>query len=438
MNMITYIIDKSESEPVYIQIYNQMKSDIESGKIQNGEKLPSKRTFAANLGVSIITVENAYAQLAAEGYIRSVPKKGYFAEKIAAPLSEKTVKKKTEELKSSAQQFPENDKFPFALWARLMREELSVNQKKLLVRPPGQGVYELREAISEHLKSFRNMNVSPDRIVIGAGTEYLYLLINVLFGGNYVFGIEDPGYRKISDIYRSINIRCEFIPMLENGIDTDFLKSRKIDIVHISPSHHFPTGTVTSIGKRYALLEWASESPDRYIIEDDYDSELRLSGKPVPSMFSIDAIDKVIYMNTFSRSLSSTIRISYMILPESLMSKFSSKLSLYSCTVSNFEQYTLARFISEGYFEKHINRMRKYYRECRDNTIERLKKCCSEYEITISGEDAGLHCVVNFNTDKTDEDMLERLREYGFKARSVSEFYCSRDSECDHSFIIYY
>lgn len=436
--MITYLIDKSESEPVYIQIYNQMKSDIESGKIQFGEKLPSKRTFAANLGVSIITVENAYAQLAAEGYIRSVPKKGFFAEKVTAHLSEKNVKKKTEDQNSSVQQFPENDKFPFALWARLMREELSVNQKKLLIRPPGQGVYELREAISNHLKSFRNMDVSPDMIIIGAGTEYLYLLINILFGGNYIFGIEDPGYRKISDIYRSLNIRCEFIPVLENGIDTDCLRSRKIDIVHISPSHHFPTGTVTSIGKRYALLEWASESPDRFIIEDDYDSELRLSGKPVPSMFSIDAIDKVIYMNTFSRSLSSTIRISYMVLPESLMKKFSSKLSLYSCTVSNFEQYTLARFISEGYFEKHINRMRKYYRECRDRTIEKLKNTYSADEITISGENAGLHCVVNFNNDKTDEDMLENLREYGFKARSVSEFYCSRDSVCDHSFIIYY
>ncbi len=274
-DMLTYLPDKSRSEPLYIQIYNQIKHDIETGIIKKDEKLPSKRSFSSHIDVSIITVENAYSQLLAEGYIRSLPKKGYFVQEVSVNKHEKAECKS--ENKTIHKEFsePENEQFPFSIWAKLMREELSNNQDKLLTKPPFEGVPELRTAIADHLKRFRNMNLSADQIIIGAGTEYLYLLINTLFGGKYTFGIEDPGYTKIVQIYKSQNISCEYIPIKEDGIDMDYLRKTKVDILHISPSHHFPTGVVTSIGKRYSLLEWASQFPERYIIEDDYDSEYR-------------------------------------------------------------------------------------------------------------------------------------------------------------------
>jgi hypothetical protein len=396
--MLSYELDNTRSEPLYVQIYEKIKDDIELGDIKQGEKLPSKRTFAAQLGVSIITVENAYNQLVDEGCIRSVPKKGYYARSIEKNIAVIVERELPCKVQSDENSDMENGLFPFTVWAKLMREELSSNQRKLLTNPPFEGAYELRNAIAEHLKRFRNIKVTPKQIIIGAGTEYLYMLINLLFGNNYIFGVEEPGYSKIADIYTNYNIKCEHIPMLDDGVDIDYLKSIKTDIIHISPSHHFPTGVITSIGKRYALLEWASQSLDRYIIEDDYDSEFRLSGKPVPSLFSIDVMDKVIYMNTFSKSLSSTIRISYMILPVTLLEKFRKKLGFYSCPVSTFEQYTLARFIDEGYFEKHINRMRVHYKRCRNHLFEQMKKFDIFRNAEVSGKNSGLHCVVKFDT----------------------------------------
>ena len=401
--MLTYEIDKTSIEPLYVQIYKKIKNSIECGTIKSGVKLPSKRSFAAQLGLSIITVENAYNQLIAEGYIRSVPKKGYFAETVVksvhlAETPEHIAKGSVSDEKSS-----ENEMFPFAVWAKLMREELSGNQRNLLTKPPFEGVYELRYAISEHLKQFRNITACPEQIIIGAGAEYLYMLMNILFGNSYIFAVEEPGYSKIAEIYANYGIKCERIPVMTDGIDVSYLKELKTDIIHISPSHHFPTGAITSVGKRYALLEWASQSPDRFIIEDDYDSEFRLSGKPIPSMYSIDVMDKVIYMNTFSKSLASTIRISYMVLPPSLLHKFKEKLGFCSCPVSTFEQYTLARFISEKYFEKHINRMRVHYKTCRSQLFERMKDHSIFNNSSISGENSGLHCVVKFETEHSDE-----------------------------------
>ena len=235
--------------------------------------------------------------------------------------------------------------FPFSIWTKLIKEVMAENSKELLSRSPSNGVYALREAIAGYLYQFRGMDVEPERIIIGAGTEYLYGLIIQLLGYDRCYAVEDPGYQKISRIYEAQNVTCKFVAMDESGINIEALEQSGADILHISPAHHFPTGLVTPISRRYELLSWASRQEERYIIEDEYDSEFRLVGKPVPTLESIDVGENVIYINTFSKSLSSTIRISYMVLPESLMKRYNEKLSFYACTVSNIEQYTLARFI---------------------------------------------------------------------------------------------
>lgn len=421
--MITYELDKSVSEPLYVQIYRRIKRDIETGAIKCDEKLPSKRHFAQNLGVSVITVENAYNQLVAEGYIRSVPQKGFFAEKLNANILSEKRGEGEKNVSVTQTEDEENKLFPFTVWAKLMREELSGNQSKLLKKPPFEGVFELRAAIARHLKQFRNITASPEQIIIGAGSEYLYMLMYILFGNDKVFAVEEPGYSKITEIYANYGLKYERIPVLSDGVDADYLKRANVNILHISPSHHFPTGVITSVGKRYSLLEWASGTDDRFIIEDDYDSEFRLAGKPIPSLYSIDVMDKVIYMNTFSKSLASTIRISYMVLPPKFLQKYKEKLSFCSCPVSTFEQYALARFIDEGYFEKHINRMRVHYKKCRNELFERMKTCEIFRNSVVSGEDSGLHCVVKFSSDMSDEELLAQVTAQGFRAMMMKDFY---------------
>lgn len=436
--MLTYELDKTSSEPLYVQIYTRVKDDIERGIVSANDKLPSKRSLATNLGVSVITVENAYNQLIAEGYIRSVPQKGYFAEKLGAAIPAEKPAAFRPTPPAALESDSENKLFPFTIWAKLMREELSSNQEKLLTKPPFEGVYELRSAISRHLKQFRNITASPEQIIIGAGSEYLYMLMNILFGSRSVFAVEEPGYSKIAEIYANYGMKCERIPVLSDGIDTDYLQKIKANVIHLSPSHHFPTGVITSVSKRYALLEWASHSSDRFIIEDDYDSEFRLSGKPIPSMYSIDMMDKVIYMNTFSKSLSSTIRISYMVLPPDLLGKYKQKLGFFSCPVSTFEQYALARFIEDGYFEKHINRMRAHYKKRRTALFEKMKSHDIFANSTISGEDSGLHCIVEFCTALPDVELLREVTALGFKASMIKDYYHNANQQDCHTLIFPY
>lgn len=435
--MLTYELEQSRTEPLYIQIYHHIRQDMEAGSIQAGEKLPSKRELASQLGVSVITIENAYHQLEAEGYIKAIPKRGWFAETLTGMISEKITPEISVPEQEVYQEQSEQVLFPFTVWAKIMREELASDQKRLLTRTPCEGAFELRQAIAEHLKRFRNMEVQPEQIIIGAGTEYLYMLINILLGDCH-FGVEEPGYAKIADIYSSLGLQCEHIPMQEDGIDMLALQNSSADVMHISPSHHFPTGAVTSIGKRYALLGWASEQEQRYIIEDDYDSEFRLSGKPIPALFNIDVTDKVIYMNTFSKSLTPTIRISYMILPVPLLHQFHEKLGYYSCTVSTFEQYTLTRFIQEGYFEKHIHRMRKYYKDRRAVLFASMKKYDIFQHAVISGENAGLHCLVTFDTELSDSQLLEQVRNLGFHAVALREYYDKKPEQELHILLFYY
>ena len=361
--MLTYSFDDTSS-PLYEHLYRCIKNDIFRGTILPGDKLPSKRSLAKNLNVSTVTVEHAYAMLSDEGYIYSLPKKGYFVSDPGDflvlsgeyPVSSAEICEKSSPVDSEHSDvsgIPQNseysgetrdessgyfadfvsngtnpDNFPFATWVRLLRETIRQRQDELMIRSPSGGIRELREAICSYLYQFRGMNVSPEQVVVGAGTEYLYGLLIQLLGREKIFAVENPGYRKIPMIYEKNGASCCFIPLDSRGVQLDALEASGADVLHISPSHHFPTGIVTPVSRRYELLGWASASEGRFIIEDDYDSEFRMGGRPLPTLQSIDSHGKVIYVNTFAKSLSSTVRISYMILPHSLIPVFQEELKL--------------------------------------------------------------------------------------------------------------
>ncbi|HEX3029286.1 MAG TPA: PLP-dependent aminotransferase family protein [Clostridia bacterium] len=445
--MLTYSFAAIGSDSLYQHLYKCIKNDILQGTLIPGDKIPSKRSFAKNLNISTITIENAYAQLMAEGYIFSVPKKGYFVSDITNSIQQK---KETSSGNIAAAvnhsgyfaDFLSNStnpaNFPFSIWAKIMREVISEESEALMTNSPCGGIIELRQAITEHLHQFRGMNVSPNQIVIGAGTEYLYGLIIQLLGHDKIFAVENPGYKKIAQIYTSNAVKCCYIPLDENGVSITALEESQADVAHISPSHHYPTGIITPISRRYELLGWASKSESRYIIEDDYDCEFRLLGKPIPALQSIDVMEKVIYMNTFTKSLASTIRISYMVLPEHLLNKFYSELGFYSCTVSNFEQYTLAKFIRNGYFEKHINRMRNFYRNQRDFILDCIKNSPISSSVKIKEEDSGLHFLMHINTSLSDDTIISRAEQEGLHISCLSQYYHNGAPGSEHTLVLNY
>lgn len=444
--MLTYNFDKAQG-PLYEYIYQCIKDDIMAGNLRQGEKLPSKRAFAKNNGISTITIQNAYDQLISEGYVYTIPQKGYYVAKLEG--MKKVQRESSLSLNinipaarpSYAVDLSDNRMnpglFPFSIWAKVLRGIISDKSVELMEASPAGGIGELRAAIAEHLKSFRGMLVDPDQIVIGAGTEYLYGLLVQLLGNEKNYCVENPGYRKIVQVYRQYHISCQYADLDENGMTSGGVRAAGADIAHISPNHHFPTGITMPAGRRYEILAWANEREGRYIIEDDYDSEFRLNGRPIPTLFSMDACEKVIYMNTFSKSLTPTIRISYMVLPVHLINRFYRELSFYACTVSNFEQYTLAAFIRQGYFEKHINRMRLYYSRQRKLMIETIRKSRLNEVCEIIENDSGLHFLIRIRTDKADGEILHALGERGIRVNALSEYFFT-PSEMKHCFIINY
>ena len=445
--MLTYSFEDKGKDSLYEYLYKQIKKDILSYKLSPGEKLPSKRAFAKHLNISTITVENAYIQLLAEGYIYSVPKSGYYVSDISS-TKVATEKRPAKEMASGISEpkifadFTSNstarDNFPFSTWTKTMRQIMSDYERELMVRSPFAGIELLREAISDYLYQFRGIAVEPDQIVVGAGTEYLYGMLIQLLGHDKRYAVEDPGYQKITRIYQANQVNCCHIPMDENGVSIEALEKSDADILHISPSHHFPTGIVTPVSRRYELLSWAAKHSGRYIIEDDYDSEFRLVGKPIPSLQSIDVADKVIYINTFSKSLSSTIRISYMVLPKTLARIYKESLGFYSCTVSNFEQYTLYRFIEQGHLEKHINRMRNYYRVQRDTILTCIKKQKNYHKTVIKEENSGLHFLLQVDTNLTDEELISRAKNNGIAISCLSQYSYLKENMTEHTIIINY
>ena len=300
-----------------------------------------------------------------------------------------------------------------------LQREVMLDLGQTLLQPiPNQGVFELRQAICEHLAAFRGMQVRPEWVLVGAGTDFLYNLLVQPLGRQKCYGVEEPGYGKIRRIYAAAGAKCVSAHMDEQGVCPELLEG--VQVLHISPNHHFPTGRVTPLARRQELLNWAA-GEDRWIIEDDYDSEFRFNAHPMPALQSMDRHSRVIYMNTFSRSLAPSIRISYMVLPPVLMERFGESLGFYSCTVPSFEQYTLARFLSRGYFEKHINRMRKFYKARRNRLLDMIAGSPAAEHLTVTEEHAGLHFLVH--TPLADGALEQWCRAAGLKVRTLSSYY---------------
>jgi len=358
-----YVIDGTAGIAAYLQLYKQVRADIVSGIYPFGSKLPSKRVIAERLGISTVTVEHAYALLCDEGYIESRQRSGYF---VIFRDSDGFVAS-AGETKYPAHHFSRGEnrtaiEFPFSVLAKTMRRVISDYERSILDRSPSTGTAELREAISRYLARSRGVCAEAEQIIIGSGSEYLYNMAVGLLGRNKVYAIEAPSYKKIEQVYNSSGVKLEKLPLGRDGIDSAALQNCSADVLHITPYRSYPSGVTASASKRHEYLRWAAQC-GRFIVEDDFESEFSLSQKPEETLFSHTSGDNVIYMNTFSMTVSPSFRVGYMVLPKHLVPEFEARLGFYSCTVPTFMQYVLSELISNGDFERHINRVRRMKRK---------------------------------------------------------------------------
>ena len=436
---------------LYQQIYEHIRQEIREGKLLAGERLPSTRSLAEYLQVARSTVDYAYDQLLSEGYIEARPYKGYFVCRLEGIFAmEPREENEPEPDTSGEESVPEEgcidfspygidmNGFPVGVWKRITKNILNDNNSDLFAQGEPQGDYDLRLTISRYLHSSRGVNCRPEQIIVGAGNDYLLLLLEKILGRHVGIAMENPTYKRAYRIFESFAYRIHTVDMDDKGMRADRLSGLPVRVAYVMPSHQYPTGAVMTIGRRAELLRWAEREPDRYLIEDDYDSELRLGGKPIPTLQSIDISEKVIYMNTFTKTLASTVRISYMILPRPLLEQFYQKLSFYSCTVSNFEQYTLDLFIKEGYFEKHINRLRNYYQNKKNGFLSAIWDSGLHKCVEISGEEAGVHFLMKLKTEKAEENVIELAKAQGIKLSPLSKFYYEKKAGIENTYVMNY
>ena len=419
--MLTYQLDEKNK---YYSLYYNIREDILHGNLKAGERLPGKRTLAEHLAVSVITVQTAYEQLLAEGYIISEERRGYFVAEVNVGASADPVIPVREEqprikydLDLTTGRAPA-ELFPFSVWASLMRKTLSEEGEHLLERVPCDGSPRLKAAIAAYLFRFRGFKVDPRYIVVGAGAEYLYGVIVQLLGRDKPYAVENPGYGRVPNTYRLNGAECTFIDVEERGVNIEEVERSNACALHISPAHQYPTGAVIPVPNRSRLIAWA-QSNNAYIIEDDYDSEFRLWGKPLQTMAAMNG-ERVIYLNTFSKTLAPSMRMGYMVLPPVLYANY---LQLYSQTanvVPLFEQLTLATMLDGGYFERHVNRLKNYYRGIRGELISFIESLPFQKRIIETG--GGLHLTLQLPDFASDKDIKTKAEELGINVKCLSDY----------------
>lgn len=446
MNEIMIDLQGGAKAPLYEKIYEYIKNEIVDGKISRGEKLPSTRLLAKNLSVSRSTVELAYDQLLAEGYIEAEPYRGYFVCDIEALYQLEQRNHIQEKLQAGQSWQPgwkteikhgagsskqkeidfspytiDTQNFPYNVWRKLHKNVLLDDREEILLSGDGQGDYELRVAIADYLHQARGVNCVAEQIIIGAGNEYLELLLTQVLGEKKTVLMDDPTYLQAYRTFSNMGYLVKNIPAEQGSMPIEAVRRENADVLYVMPSHQFPLGTVMPLKQRLDLLNWASEKEGRYLIEDDHDSEYRYKGKPIPSLQSIDNEEKVIYLGTFSKSIAPSLRISYMVLPQHLLKNYQNFCGFYSTTVSKIQQEVLREFISGGYFGRHLNKMRGIYKNKHDFLVSELKK--RPWVENIAGDNAGLHVLVQVDTQMSEEELCERAAEQGIHLMGISEHY---------------
>ena len=416
---------------LYEQIYEHIRQEIREGKLLAGERLPSTRSLAEYLQVARSTVEYAYDQLLSEGYIEAKPYKGYFVCRLEELFqlegslnadimqSHDKAENAGKYLCNFSPYEIDMSGFPFGVWKKITRNILTDGNSELFSQGEPQGDYDLRLTISRYLHSSRGVNCTPEQIIIGAGNDYLLMLLEKILGRHVRIAMENPTYKRAYQIFQSFAYHIVTVDMDENGMMVSALEKTNASAAYVMPSHQFPTGTVMPIGRRRELLKWADRGEEHYLIEDDYDSEIRYRGKPIPSLQASDEHGKVIYLGTFSKAIAPAIRVSYMVLPEKLLQRYRENCYFYSCTVSRIDQRILNEFIRDGYFERHLNKMRKIYRNKHDVLLESLKPFEGQFE--ISGEHAGLHLLLTAKKNTAEDDYIRAAAEKKVKVYGLSD-----------------
>lgn len=443
--MITISIDNSSKQPIYLQIYEYIKEEILQGHLQAPMKLPSARALAANLQVSRSTVDTAYEQLVAEGYVDAREKRGYFVipithlQQFSSSDRDSTLNTSPSDTENSLRfdfnpDTIDTEHFPYSIWKSLGKNQLD-NPANFL---SGEhfGEYPLRQAIATYLRGSRGVSCSPENIIVGAGLDHLLQMLCVLFSRRATIAMENPGYRSARQVLVSNGYTIIDVPLREDALDTHVLARSSANICYVTPSHQFPLGTVMPVSRRHELLAWANESDGRFIIEDDHDSEFRYKGKPIPALQSLDTAGKVIYIGTFSKAVSPAIRTGYMVLPATLMKCYREKCGGYACPVSRFNQALLTDFIQQGYFEKHLNRMRKIYKMKHDIMVHTITECMPCTQVEISGDYAGLYIILHYKGTLTEQEIEQNAKENGIRLRPLREYYASPPADYQPTYLL--
>ena len=430
MYELTIHLQSKSKMPLYEQIYRYIKREIQEGRIASVEKLPSTRALCRHLEVSRSTVEMAYEQLLSEGYIEARACRGYYAARLdglyqLTELDPVKSEKKNFDHKKYDYDFTPNGvdlkSFPYNIWRRLSRECLIDDRAELFRLGDPRGEYGLRNAICSYLHQARGVNCTPEQIIVGAGSDYLLMLLAAVMGQGHRVALENPTYRQAYRLFENLAYEVRTVDLDEKGMRVDELEKTGADIAFVMPSHQYPLGVVMPLGRRMELLKWANEEKNRYIIEDDYDSEFRYKGKPIPALQGYDACGKVIYVGTFSKSIAPSIRMSYMVLPEPLLHRYEKRCSFISSTVSKVDQLILQKFIEEGYFERHLNKTRALYKNRHDVLLSCLKEIQADF--TVSGENAGVHLLLHFHNGQTEEELIAAAAEKNVKVYGLSGYY---------------
>lgn len=436
MEHFTFILDSSKKEPLYLQLYRYVKEEIRLGRIPSGEKLPSKRNAGGALNISVNTVESAYEQLEAEGYIEARDRSGFYVCAIEDTMELLPGVPPQAESPSGAEK-PVSGQirfsfdtanvdthfFPYATWSRLSKN-LMYQHREYLELGDSKGDLSLRRTLCSFLHQTRGVNCTPEQVLVGAGSEYLLGILASLLGTDLNYAMENPCYNKTYHILRRAGARVSLIPLDAGGISLTELERANAQVVHITPSHQFPMGTIMPVSRRIQLLNWASHG--RYIIEDDYDSEFRYAGRPIPALQGMDTQGRVIYLTTFSKSISPSFRLSVLILPQDLVQRYDQMFRFYSSTVSRYEQHTLEQFITGGHFERHLNKLRKIYKgrkECLEHGLKQIPGG------RIIGANAGLHFVFHL-PGREEAELIRLAKKAGVAVTGLSQCYPMDQKGC--------